>query len=250
MRFFFPALFFPALFAVAHCGSSRSLGGSRSLAARETQRVIPAGEVSPPTRSSQARAPVRAFAIDRVPVTARDYWDFTASRSFSPPPPPPEEGVPEALRRAHSFTGTTPPARYLSHPMVALSHAEASAFCAWRGMRLPTEVEWTRAVYGDDARSFPWGEQRDTSRVNSAELGAGDTAPVLTHPRGVGPFDVADGVGQVLEWTATPEGDGFVVVGSSWREPLRARGERPRRALAPDTRSLTVGFRCVRDVSP
>ena len=222
------------------------MGGSRSLAARETQRVIPAGAVL----LRGARLSVGPFAIDRVPVTHRDYWDFTAARGVSPPAPTPEAGIDPALARAHAFDGRTPPARYLAHPMVALTHADAQAFCAWRGMRLPTEAEWTRAVYGDDDRPFPWGATADPSRVNSSEFGAGDTVAVLTHPRGAGPFDVADGAGQVREWTATREGDAVALVGSSWREPLRPRGEIPRSLGPAHARSLTLGFRCVRDVSP
>lgn len=222
------------------------MGGSRSVAARETQRVIPAGAVL----LRGARVSVGAFAIDRVPATHRDYWDFTAARGITPPAPPPEDGIDPALARAHAFDGPTPPARYLAHPMVAVSHDEARAFCAWRGMRLPTEAEWTRAVYGDDDRPYPWGAAPDTSRVNSAEFGAGDTVAVLTHPRGAGPFDVADGVGQVREWTDTREGDAAVLAGSSWREPLRPRAEAARTLAAAHMRSLTLGFRCVRDVSP
>lgn len=222
------------------------MGGSRSVAARETQRVIPAGAVL----LHGARVSVRAFAVDRVPVTHRDYWDFTAARDVSPPAPPPEAGIAPALARAHAFDGPIPPTRYLAHPMVAVSHDDARGFCAWRGMRLPTEAEWTRAVYGDDDRPYPWGAAPDASRVNSTEFGAGDTVAVLTHPRGAGPFDVADGVGQVREWTDTREGDALVLVGSSWREPLRARAQLPRTLVPTHTRSLTLGFRCVRDVSP
>lgn len=88
------------------------------------------------------------------------------------------------------------------------------------------------------------------SRVNSSEFGAGDTAPVLTHSRAQGPFEVADGVGNVREWTDTPgERPGnLVLAGSAWREPLRARA--PGAAVTRDggARSLTIGFRCVRDV--
>lgn len=246
MHFSSQPLLFSVLLVLASCGSSRALGGSRSVAARETQRVIPAGAVI----LRGERVTVGAFAIDRVPVTCRDYWDFTASRGVSPPAPPEEAGIDPALPRAHAFAGRTPPARYLAHPMVALSHDEARAFCAWRGMRLPTEAEWTRAVYGDDDRPFPWGATPDASRVNSSEFGAGDTVAVLTHPRGAGPFDVADGAGQVREWTDTREGDVVVLVGSSWREPLRPRTASPRALVPAHARSLTLGFRCVRDVSP
>lgn len=235
------------------CGATRGLGGARSPAAQASMRIIPAGSVSSALASGAwRRVELLSFAVDRVAVTVRDYWDYTASRRVAPPLADREDGVPEALRRAHAWDGATPPARYLGHPMVGVSHAEARAFCAWRGARLPTAHEWERAVYGEDSRPFPWGEVVDPSRVNSAELGAGDTVPVLTHPRALGPFDVADGAGHILEWTDTPgaEAGTRVVMGSSWRDPLAPRAPAAPSVRADGTRSLTLGFRCVRDVRP
>lgn len=240
---------FTVFLALTSCGSTRGLGGARSVAARETMRMIPAGAVSLRLAGGGwRREAVRAFAIDRAPVTVRDFADYTATSGRAPPPADAEEGIDAALLAAHAFSGREPPRRYLAHPMVGVSLDEARAFCQWRGARVPTEAEWTRAVYGEGERAFPWGDLADATRTNSSEFGAGDTAPVLTHTRGVGPFEVADGAGQVREWTDTAEGALRVVVGSSWREPLVGRGDSPRRLLRPGARSLTLGFRCVRDV--
>lgn len=243
---------FPLLFVMG-CGSTRGLGGARSTAAQAAMRLIPAGALESAGRpGAWQTVELRGFAIDRAQVTVRDYWDLVASRRVPVPAADAEEGVAEALRRAHAWAGTDPPAAYLAHPMVGVSHDEARAFCAWRGARLPTATEWERALYGGDRRPFPWGEVADPARVNSSEFGAGDTAPVLTHSRAQGPFEVADGVGNVREWTDTP-GDrpgAWVVAGSSWREPLRAREPGPPLTRDGGARSLTIGFRCVRDVGP
>ena len=235
----------------AACGSTRGLGGARSVAIRESMRQIPAGAVSlGGSDGAWRRLELPAFAADRVAVSVRDYADFTATRRVETASVD-SEGVDGSLLRAHAFDGADPPARYLAHPMVGVSHDEARAFCAWRGARLPTEAEWTRAVYGDDLRPYPWGDAPDATRTNAADFGAGDTAPLLTHPRGCGPFGVADGAGQVLEWTDTAGADGtWVVLGSSWRAPLRPRGASAPETRAAQTRSLTLGFRCVRDVRP
>lgn len=250
VHFFRGALVFSVIFS--GCGSTRSLGGARSAAMREAMRLIPAGRVE---RASPGGAWITEelprFAVDRAPVSVRDYADRVASQGLAVAPADAEAGVSDALRRDHAWRGATPPERYLAHPMVAVSHREARDFCAWRGARLPTAAEWERAVYGDDRRPFPWGDGADATRTNTVEFGAGDTVPALTHPRGVGPFDVADGAGQVYEWTDTPAGEGHrVVMGSSWRDPLRPRAPGAPASRPEATRSLTLGFRCVRDVGP
>lgn len=240
-----------AALALLGCGSTRGLGGARSPAAQAAMGVIPAGRGASAAQPEGWReVELRAFAIDHVAVTVRDYWDLVATQGGAPAPADAEADVSDALRRAHAWDRRDPPARYLAHPMVGVSHDEARAFCAWRGARLPTAAEWERAVYGVDRRPFPWGEVLDPARVNSSEHGAGDTVPVLTHPRAQGPFEVTDGVGQVREWTDTLGDGGWVVVGSAWNEPLRPRA--PAAPVTRDgaTRSLTLGFRCVREVRP
>jgi len=58
-------------------------------------------------------------------------------------------------------------------PVTLVSFREAAAFCAWAGMSLPTEVQWEYAARGPESRIFPWGNEWDRTRCNSAEAHAG-----------------------------------------------------------------------------
>ena len=96
------------------------------------------------------------------------------------------------------------------HPVIFTNWNEATAFCLWlsqrdgREYRLPTEAQWEFAARGADGRIFPWGNQWDPCRCNSAEEG-GDfdqTSPIGQFPNGISPHGVLDMVGNVWEWCA------------------------------------------------
>jgi formylglycine-generating enzyme required for sulfatase activity len=110
---------------------------------------------------------------------------------------------------------------------------DAEAYATWADCRLPTFEEWQRAVRADDERPFPWGNEIDKPRCNTAELGVGGTTPigtfpegvslfgcyttpVGTFPEGVSPFGCYDMLGNVWEWTSTWYDDDDDMLGNVW----------------------------------
>ncbi|MCZ6676441.1 MAG: SUMF1/EgtB/PvdO family nonheme iron enzyme [Candidatus Poribacteria bacterium] len=148
---------------------------------------------------------VSQFQIARYPVTNAQYQRFIQETGRKPPDLWEEGNYSE---------------RKGDHPVVGVSCEDAEAYAAWAGCRLPAFEEWARAVSGDDGRQFPWGNEIDKPRCNTAELRAGGTTPVGAFPDGVSPFGCYDMVGNVWEWTSTwydeDEQHFRVVRGGAW----------------------------------
>lgn len=94
------------------------------------------------------------------------------------------------------------------HPLVYITWREANVFAASIGMRLPTEVELTRAMRGDGSQTWPGGERGPDQDKYSEEmlkyLGMASTSNQKTKPVGtikgaVGPFGHVDMFGQVWQ---------------------------------------------------
>jgi len=93
----------------------------------------------------------------------------------------------------------------LSWP-VYVSHAEASAYATWRGLRLPTEPEYQRAAYGTpdgSERLHPWGDATPSPVHGVFDFSSWDPEPAGSHPGGRSAWGADDLVGNGWEWTRT-----------------------------------------------
>ncbi|RMH62717.1 MAG: formylglycine-generating enzyme family protein [Zetaproteobacteria bacterium] len=132
------------------------------------------------------RVYVKAFRIDKYPVTQAQYARFVAAKHYRPPLNWKDGKIPRGMAM---------------HPVTMVSWYNARDYCAWAGKRLPTEAEWEKAARGTDGRRWPWGNALRPENLNTYYR-VGHTTPVNAYPNGASPYGVMDMAGNVQEWVA------------------------------------------------
>lgn len=136
-----------------------------------------------------------------------------------------------------------------THPVVQVSVEDARAFAVWTGKRLPTEIEWEAAARTMQGLRYPWGNQWQDDACNIEKSLHGDTSPVDKYAKFANSTEVADMLGNVLEWTCDTIGDRetadtYIAKGASWI----SHGEislTDRHYIEMNAPSNILGFRCV-----
>lgn len=214
---------------------------------------LPGGKFQMGSSSTQSRdeegpireVTVKPFAIDKFPVTNRDFREFVREKKYKTEAEAFgwsfvfEDFVSEELKKKVTQKLESAPwwlpvekafwrqpagpgsgiADRLDHPVLHVSWNDAQAFCRWKGKRLPTEEEWEFAARGGlEQRLYPWGNKFQPNRTNlwQGDFPRGDTAEDGYH--GVSPvaafspqnsYGLYDLLGNTWEWTAsqyTPPG--------------------------------------------
>ncbi|MCB9678855.1 MAG: SUMF1/EgtB/PvdO family nonheme iron enzyme [Alphaproteobacteria bacterium] len=125
------------------------------------------------------------------------------------------------------------------HPAAGLGYADAQAVCDFRGGRVPSEAQWTRA-HGE--ATFPWGDDAPTCD-RAVALGCGsDLGTVGSGRQGASPFGAIDMAGNVWEWAAGV--DGPVLRGGDMTSPPKELGVAGRKMVPEGTRPSLAGVRC------
>ena len=207
-------------------------------------------------RFHRHRMRVKAFHIDRYPVTNAQYREFVEASGYRP-------------RDDHNFLrhwkDGKPPRGWDKKPVTWVSIEDARAYAKWAGKRLPHEWEWHYAAQGTDGRLYPWGNDWNEANMppksRSREMPV--PADVDAHPQGASPFGVMDLVGNVWQWTdefhdehtraaALRGGSAYLPQTSHWYFPqayqLDQHGKYLLMAPSKD-RSAGIGFRCVVDAA-
>ena len=129
---------------------------------------------------------VKAFRIDKYPVTNAQYALFIAEVAHKAPSSWPRGAIPQGFKL---------------HPVVNVYWQDAMDYCAWSGGSLPTEAQWEKAARGTDGRRWPWGNRMSPKLLNTYN-NVGTTSPVFAHMDNVSPYGAIDMAGNVSEWVA------------------------------------------------
>lgn len=187
-------------------------------------------------------ATVAPFAIERHPVTNRQFAEFIAATGyvtvaeqeldpafaaepgalvFTATPGPVDlrdwrqwwRWVPGACWRAPLGPGSGVDDKP-DHPVVQVAYPDAAAYARWAGRRLPTEAEWEYAAEAGAASTYPWGDEEKPGGELMANTWQGafpyrnDGALGWSGTSPVGTFPangwgLLDMIGNVWEWTTT-----------------------------------------------
>ena len=167
--------------------------------------LVPAGRFLAGTHGGAPfEVDLTAYYVAVHPVTNAQYFRFVAETGYRKPENT-EWGRPVGTN------GAIPQGK-ANHPVVFVSLHDATAYCQWAGLRLPTELEWQKAASGLDGRAFPWGKNWDPKRCrNFVNKGDEKTASGWRYGLGGSPFGVLQLSGNVWEWC-----DDGVARGGSW----------------------------------
>ena len=153
-------------------------------------------------------------------------------------------------------SGECPVQRDGRRSVSCVSFSQAEGYCASRGGRLPSEVEWEFAARGIRSTSFPWGRVAVAFRPlvpnlcmlrqeRTGSLGACVSGASSSDRTALGIFDLGF---NLSEWTSSVllGTERRVVRGGNWTLRVVAPVASQRMAREVSYFNSAVGFRCVR----
>jgi iron(II)-dependent oxidoreductase len=234
------------------------------LAAQQGMVLIPAGEftmgrtkLTPDDKTTMRprillddrpdhKVYLDSFWLDAKEVTQRQYAEFVKATHRAAP---------------YHWIGGRLPEDSADFPVYNVDWDDASAYCAWKGKRLPTEAEWERAARGGkEGLDYPWGDKAGPklARYNT-QNGPG---PVAQYPpNDFGLYDMAGGVSEwCADWFAReyykssparnpkgPETGMYKIIrGGAWSDSPARITVFFRNWVRPNQKTPNLGFRCAK----
>lgn len=230
------------------------------------------------------RVPVPAFLIDQHKVTNGQFLEFVRQGGYQDASLWTEEGWVwrnragithpafwEAEGTSYRYKGMFGPLSLPAAWPVYVSYAEASAFAAWAGKRLPTEAEWHRAAYGTPSgeRQYPWGDSVPDGEHGYLGMEVFDPHPVDAFPGSQSYWGVEGLVANGWDWTSSEfapfpgfqpfpfysgysadffDGKHYVMKGGSPRTERSMLRRSFRNWFQPHYPYAYAGFRCAKDI--
>jgi iron(II)-dependent oxidoreductase len=171
----------------------------------------------------QHQVALRAFLIDRYPVTCGQWLEFMADGGYDR-----QELWGEAGWKWRQDSGIDRPKTWLADgrptdaggwrvdrfghleplrantPVMHVCWHEADAYARWAGKRLPHEFEWEVAASYDPATGqkhrYPWGEEAPGANLCNIDHLHFGCQPVGAFPAGASAFGCEQMIGDVWEW--------------------------------------------------
>lgn len=203
------------------------------------------------------RVSIGAFAIDRTEVSIASFAEHARRTGLVTAAEAAGGGQEYAggWTQRRGWTYRTPYGEPAGdgEPAVHVTWAEAEAYCASRGGRLPTFAEWRQAAYTESraapadgfekGRTYPYPVGDTPEGMNNNRR---RHVPTGTTKRGVN--GLHDMGGNVWEWVADRRGGEALTAGGSWwygPEQTRVSGAQWK---AAGFVAVYIGFRCAYDI--
>lgn len=182
-------------------------------------------------------ASLHAYYLDQTEVSNAEFGEFCRATGCQAP-----EGAPDL-------------------PAVNVTMIQARAYATWRGKRLPTQLEWERAVRSSDGVRYPWGDADDPGLANVRDntiLLEHKVMPVQSY-RPLPAYQMIGNVWEMVEGPASPDeptakrfeaaaGELWIQIrGGSYNTTLDEGAAFRFKVIPERYGSPEIGFRCARD---
>jgi len=170
-----------------------------------------AGEFGWDNEFLEHQVSVPSFTVSKFKITNGEYLEFVRAGA---PPPHFWSQTASAANEPWVYRGMFAEIPLPLNAPVYVTHAEASAYARWRGMRLLTEPEFHRAAYATlgetpygEERPYPWGSAAPSNALlGNFDFHHWDPVDVNSTPAGDSASGVSQLVGNGWEWTSTQFG--------------------------------------------